>query len=176
MNAKQPWLLIPLLGLILCSCEYERMTNQESIRPYEQKMPAGVRGAVPIHTGEARYRLAPAGSLGNPIPSSSKSIAKGAQNYVYFCIQCHGSKYDGDGKVGQSFCPLPTDLMSVDVQEMTDDQMFRLISYGGDKSPPLAYTISDEDRWHILNWIRSLGVRTSDSTPASSGDFPKPGP
>jgi mono/diheme cytochrome c family protein len=161
-----------VLSVALSACEYERMTWQESHKPYETKMPPVVPGAIPINGGEAQYRLAPSGSLINPIPASPDSIERGKVAYGYYCIQCHGSKYDGEGTVGQSFVPIPTDLMSPEVQAKTDDSLFRFISYGGDMSPPLAYTISVPDRWHIINWVHSLGVRSADTPSGASGDYP----
>ncbi|MEW6440441.1 MAG: cytochrome c [bacterium] len=151
--------------------KYERMKDQESIRPYETKMPDVVLSAVPAGGGENTYRLAPKGSLKNPVPSGPESIQRGALCYEYYCIQCHGSRYNGDGIVGQSFYPLPTDLMSPPVQQGADDSLFRSISYGFGRQPPLAYTVSVQDRWHLINWIRSLGVRTGKEGPVPSGDY-----
>lgn len=151
--------------------QYERMKDQESIRPYETRMPDVASAAVPADGGENRYRLAPEGSLKNPFPAGPESIQRGALCYEFYCIQCHGSRYNGDGIVGQSFYPLPTDLRSPVLQKTADDPLFRSISYGFGRSPPLAYTISIEDRWHIINWIRSLGVRTGKEAPIPSGDY-----
>jgi mono/diheme cytochrome c family protein len=164
-------LLILIAGI---SCEYERMTHQPSLRHYEGKRPDVAPGAVPIDGGEAKTRLVPVGTLQNPIPSSESSIARGQKAYFYYCVQCHGSRYDGEGTVGQSFFPLPTDLMDEKVQAATDDYIFRHFSYGGEKAPPLAYTISLDDRWHIVNWIRSLGEREKSDAPTTSGDYPLP--
>jgi mono/diheme cytochrome c family protein len=180
----------PLLAFVCCSlaalaCNpydfldrmitYERMKDQESFRPYEAVMPGTAPGAVPTENGEVageeRYRSAPLGSLKNPVPDSSETIARGELAYGYFCIQCHGSKYNGDGTVGQSFAPLPTDLRSAYVQQMSDDELFRSISYGIMRHPPMAYTVSAEDRWAMIRWIHSLGVRRDDEGPIPSGDY-----
>jgi len=171
--------LISTLGATGCNpfdafdnaIKYERMQDQDSIRPYETKMPAVVLEAIPADGGENRYRLAPQGSLQNPIQAAPESVKRGQLCYEYFCIQCHGSKYNGDGIVGQSFYPLPTDLRSAAVQDTADDPLFRSISYGFGRHPPLAYTVSVEDRWHLIHWIRSLGLRTGQEEPIPSGDY-----
>ena len=79
---------------------YERMNDQESFRPYEARMPGVVPGAVPTKdgklAGEEQYKSAPMGSLENPLPSGAETIARGEVSYGYFCIQCHGSRYNGD--------------------------------------------------------------------------------
>lgn len=154
---------------------YERMKDQESFRPYEARMPGVVPGAVPTEdgefAGEEKYRAAPLGNLKNPLPATEAVIARGALSYEYFCIQCHGSRYNGDGTVGQSFAPLPTDLRSEYVQQMSDDELFRSISYGMMRHPALAYTVSAEDRWTLIRWIQSLNVRDEAGEPIPSGDY-----
>jgi mono/diheme cytochrome c family protein len=154
---------------------YERMKDQESFRPYEARMPGVVPGTIPTKdgkpAGEEEYRSAPLGSLKNPLPADPETIARGELAYAYFCIQCHGSRYNGDGTVGQSFAPLPTDLRSAYVQQMSDDEIFRSISYGIMRHPALAYTVSLEDRWSLIRWIQSLGVREEAREPILSGDY-----
>lgn len=155
---------------------YERMTDQESFRPYEAKMPGVVAGTVPTTksgepAGEEQYKLAPLGSLQNPLPATAEIVARGEKSYGYFCIQCHGSRYNGDGTVGQSFAPLPTDLMSAYVQGMSADGLFRSISYGIQRHPPMFYTVSVGDRWAIIRWIQSLGERPETEKPIPSGDY-----
>jgi len=154
---------------------YERMKDQESFRPYEAKMPGVVPGAVPTENGkfvgEEKYKSAPMGSLENPLPAGPDAIARGEVAYAYFCIQCHGSKYNGDGTVGQSFAPLPTDLRSGYVQQMSDDELFRSISYGMMRHPPMWYTVSVEDRWSLIRWIQSLDEREEAGEAIPSGDY-----
>jgi len=154
---------------------YERMKDQESFRPYEARMPGVSPGAVPTMdgnvAGEEKYRSAPMGSLRNPLPASPDTIARGEVAYEYFCIQCHGSRYNGDGTVGQSFAPLPTDLKSEYVQQMSGDELFRSISYGMMRHPAMAYTVSVEERWSLIRWILSLGVRDETDERIPSGDY-----
>ncbi len=154
---------------------YERMNDQESFRPYEARMPGVVPGAVPTKdgrpAGEAKYESATLGSLENPLPADPDTIARGELSYEYYCIQCHGSKYNGDGTVGQSFAPLPTDLRSEYVQQISDDELFRSISYGMMRHPPMWYTVSAEDRWSLIRWIQSLGVREEAGEAIPSGDY-----
>lgn len=172
MNRTALLLLLGAAALVVqASCNYERMTDQESLRRYETQMPEAPVGAVPADGGEIQYRLSPEGSLSNPVPATPESIERGRVCYGYYCVHCHGTRYNGDGTVGQSFHPLPADLMSPEVQRASDDDLFRSISYGRDRVPPLAYTVAVEDRWHLINWIRSLGVRRDLHESIPSGDF-----
>jgi mono/diheme cytochrome c family protein len=177
--------LLACLALMAVACNpfdvlddmitYERMKDQESFRPYEARMPGVVPGAVPNEegslTGEVKYQSAPLGSLRNPLPADSDTIARGELAYEYFCIQCHGSRYNGDGTVGQSFAPLPTDLRSPYIQQMSADELFRSISYGIQRHPPMFYTVSVDDRWSLIRWVQSLGVREDAEERIPSGDF-----
>jgi hypothetical protein len=74
---------------------------------------------------------------------------------------CHGPNHDGKGTVGQSFHPLPTDLRSAKVQSKAEGVHFKEISYGVPKGrqPALATTIPVLDRWRIVAYVKSLGVR-----------------
>jgi len=183
MKRGLPPLLFCALVAIACNpfdvlddmITYERMKDQESFRPYEGRMPGVVPGAVPTKdgeiAGEEKYKSAPMGSLQNPLSAGKETIARGERSYEYFCIQCHGSRYNGDGTVGQSFAPLPTDLQSEYVQQMSDDELFRSISYGMMRHPPMWYTVSAGDRWSLIRWIQSLGARGEAQEPIPSGDY-----
>ncbi len=80
---------------------------------------------------------------------------------MYYCVHCHGRHHDGLGTVGQSFAPLPGDLRSARVQTLPAGRIFHEISYGipDGRQPALATTISLTDRWRIIAFVKSLGVR-----------------
>jgi len=63
--------------------------------------------------------------------------------------------------VGQSFHPLPTDLRSDRVQSKLPGELFKSVSYGvpGGRQPPLQTTITIADRWRVVAFIKSLGIR-----------------
>jgi hypothetical protein len=63
--------------------------------------------------------------------------------------------------VGQSFAPLPGDLRSRKVQKMAAGRLFHEISYGvpGGRQPALASNIGADDRWKIIAFVKSLGMR-----------------
>ncbi len=145
--------LIPLLYL---GCDYARMKDQESVRTYEKEMPTGVDGTVPVNGGIQILKASDPKRLQNPLPSSADVLNQGRTAYGYFCIMCHGAKLDGNGTVGQSFSPLPTNLRTSYVRGQSDGELFYKISLGYKRQPPLADTVSEEDRWAILRYIRSL--------------------
>ncbi len=51
-------------------------------------------------------------------------IDRGRKSYGYYCVQCHGPGLDGMATVGQSFYPLPADLLDPRVQAQKDGELF----------------------------------------------------
>jgi mono/diheme cytochrome c family protein len=142
---------------------YGRMWETPAIRPHEEKIPQMEKGVVPFAGGEAIYRQMPGEKIQSSIAHIDASvIAAGQTLYANYCVQCHGKYHDGNGTVGQSFAPLPGNLRSAKVQGMAEGVLFKEISYGkpGGRQPALATTIAMADRWKIIAYVKSLGVRS----------------
>jgi mono/diheme cytochrome c family protein len=140
------------------------MWQTPAVRPYENPILVMDDDTVPVHGGEAVYRVADPLQLQSPLDARDPEIIKQGQVvYATFCQQCHGINHDGQGTVGQSFAPLPTDLRSPRVQQTVDGLMFKEISFGvdrpGARQPALATTIFPEDRWKVVHYVKSLGIR-----------------
>ena len=139
-----------------------RMFETPAVRPHEQPMLIMEPGVVPLGGGEAEYRNAKAEDLKSPFKSDDPEVvASGKSLYFTYCAQCHGKYHDGNGTVGQSFSPLPGDLQSDRVQSLPQGTLFKEISYGvpDGRQPPLATTIEIMDRWRIIAYVKSLGLR-----------------
>ena len=142
--------------------KYGRMRETPSIRPHEAPLPVMEKGLVPVSGGEAIFRAVAGKDLVSPLAGGNPvDIAQGKQLYFTFCAQCHGKNHDGNGTVGQSFHPLPGDLRSEKIQSLAGGIIFKEISYGTPegRQPPLATTISIEDRWRIISYLKSLRPR-----------------
>jgi mono/diheme cytochrome c family protein len=140
-----------------------RMRETPGVRPHEEPTRPMEAGIVPVSGGEAVFRATPAEELLSPLNLKDSAVVdKGGKLYVTYCAQCHGPKYDGNGTVGQSFDPLPTDLRSAKVQSLSPGAHFKEISYGLPKGrqPALATTIAVLDRWRIVAFVKSLGLRS----------------
>jgi mono/diheme cytochrome c family protein len=141
---------------------YGRMRETPGVRPMESPEQVMETGLVPVNGGEAIYRVADGADLISPIKASEPFvITRGKAVYLTYCAQCHGYDYDGEGTVGQSFQPLPTDLRSPQVQSKAEGELFKTISYGipGGRQPALDTTITINDRWHVVAFVKSLGIR-----------------
>jgi mono/diheme cytochrome c family protein len=139
---------------------YGRMRETPGVKPHEAPLLVQEPGIVPMHGGDATYRLTPAVDLASPLNrQASTTIARGKDLYHVYCAQCHGINFDGNGTVGQSFQPLPANLRGPAVQAKTEGELFKSISFGipGGRQPALDTTILPDDRWHIIAFIQSLG-------------------
>jgi len=149
------------LFAVVSGCNYARMNDQESVRSYEKEIPEMDQETIPMNGGIQILKNADPKELKNPLSFTPESVAQGKQAYSYFCAQCHGPLADGNGTVGQSFAPLPANLRAPGVQKQSDGELFSKISLGFNRHPPLATTVSEEDRWATVNYIRSLIKKTS---------------
>ena len=98
----------------------------------------------------------------NPIPLNADSIASGQALFSTNCAACHGQTGKGDGPVGVTLNPRPADLTQHAIVGIhTDAQLFEWITNGfpGSRMPAFKSALSDTDRWHLVNFIRSLAPK-----------------
>ncbi|MCU0560970.1 MAG: c-type cytochrome [Desulfobacterales bacterium] len=141
---------------------YGRMRETPAVKPHEEPLPIMPAGVVPVSGGDALYRRTPAAQLASPVALDEAAvIARGKAVYFTFCAQCHGLEHNGEGTVGQSFKPLPTDLRGEMVQSKPTGELFHTVSYGipGGRQPALETTVTVEDRWSVVAYVKSLGLR-----------------
>lgn len=102
--------------------------------------------------------VAPASArqMKNPVPSSEASITSGSQAYEKECLSCHGRKGKGNGPNSFTLEKEPGDLTSSKVQNQTDGELFWKITEGRKPMPSARLTLSDNQRWEVVNYIRTL--------------------
>jgi mono/diheme cytochrome c family protein len=149
-----------LFGLVaggLGGCDYGRMKEQEAVQTYKAKVPEMPAGSIPVKGGLQAAREAGLQGLKNPLVFGAASVSRGREAYGHYCVMCHGKKGDGKGTVGQSFAPLPTDLRAPPVQTQEDGKLFYTITFGLRRHPGLGFMTTDDDRWAMVHYIRTLG-------------------
>jgi mono/diheme cytochrome c family protein len=94
-------------------------------------------------------------SLKNPIPSDANSLASGKAVYTKECLQCHGKKGLGDGPNSLTLDKAPAPLNEPGVKEQTDGELFWKIKEGKKPMPSTKSTLTDDQRWQVVNYIRT---------------------
>jgi len=120
-------------------------------------------GVVAILTGSVQAFIASGLTGGenvigdNPIAPTTESIERGQTTYLQFCATCHGESTRGDGPLAPGLDPPPADLV-IHIPIHPDNVLFLLIQEGipGTSMPPLGTAISDEEKWHLVNYLRTI--------------------
>jgi mono/diheme cytochrome c family protein len=92
---------------------------------------------------------------GNPVESTPASIERGRILFSQNCTMCHGESGRGDGPLAKSL-PIPPANLYLHVPYHPDQFFFGIITNGlSGIMPSFANSISETDRWNILNYLRS---------------------
>ncbi len=94
----------------------------------------------------------------NPVARTAESIAAGKKLAEQSCAPCHGAGGKGDGPAAAALPKKPADWTSAKVQAETDGELFWKITTGNPPMPPWQ-SLPEKDRWHLVNYIRSLGKK-----------------
>ena len=153
-------LLLLVVGGALVSHLYRvtDMADQPSIKPQEKPLEPPL-GSVPVQGRERRMnRVEAAERLANPIPSTPASLANGKQLFQVYCALCHGPDAKGGGPVAARFVP-PPDLTLELFRQRPDGFLYATIRDGGPLMPAQGENLSPNERWDIVNYLRSLQRR-----------------
>lgn len=95
----------------------------------------------------------------NPIEANETSLAKGKTVWAKECASCHGDKGKGDGPAVKDLEKRPEDLTLPKTLNQTDGALFWKLTEG--RKPMASYekTLSEEDRWHVINYLRTLAPK-----------------
>lgn len=166
--------VLTLAGLLLCgfifAAGYNRpfrwwpvndMSEQPIIKPF---LVDGLRpppeGAVALDSWDPvpqRTELAQHPEFTNPVGYSEDSVKQGEALYNIYCYPCHGKEMSPDEsyhspvqKRGMSSFPIAI------VKARSDEYIYATMHHGGALMKRVSYHMSPEERWHVVNYIRSL--------------------
>jgi mono/diheme cytochrome c family protein len=95
--------------------------------------------------------------LKNPLAPTEAALASGRAVYLDKCAECHGETGRGDGPQARTYDPAPGNL--TDTKHMstrTDGELFYQISEGRRPMPAFKKRLSEEQRWQLVLFVRSL--------------------
>jgi mono/diheme cytochrome c family protein len=102
---------------------------------------------------------APSAAKKNPIAPTQDSIAAGQKIYLKTCAMCHGKGGDADGPAVIELNIHPAKLSDPQLVTEPDGALFWKITTGKKPMPAYGKRLSETDRWHLVNYIRTLPRR-----------------
>jgi mono/diheme cytochrome c family protein len=111
-----------------------------------------------------------------PVPAkpevTAQLIEHGKSVYLQNCLACHGAKGDGKGDAAAFLLPKPRNFVQANFRLRstppsrlpTDSDLFRSVSMGmpGTPMPPWRVNLSDNDRWAVVEYIKTFSPRFND--------------
>lgn len=92
-------------------------------------------------------------SLTNP----SEEIVQGETIYQEYCASCHGESGDGNGSEASALSTQPSDFTDQEfMANISAEQLFTSISSGTADMPAFEEELSEQDRWALTSFLRSL--------------------
>jgi mono/diheme cytochrome c family protein len=128
---------------------------------------SGILGAVLV-LGAVFADATPASGLSNPIPNTVTSTTAGQNLYLANCAACHGVDARGGGPQAGTTQVRPPSLVSGHLNQHKDGDIFYWISNGlAGGMPAWASTLTETDRWNLVNYLRSINGRGPSPAPPS---------
>lgn len=97
-----------------------------------------------------------ANEIQNPFKDDTNAIKNGKKLYTQFCVVCHGPKGKGDGVAGVALNPKPANFNTNLFKIQSDGAIFWKLSEGRPPMAPYKDVFTKEQRWQLVNYIRSL--------------------
>lgn len=107
----------------------------------------------------------------NPLPADATTVDRGRALFQRNCATCHGPDGDGKGVASAGLNPAPANFRDGNrLSSKGDDYLFWRISTGikDTAMPAFDATMSGEDRWAVLRFLRSLPGAEARATPTPS--------
>jgi mono/diheme cytochrome c family protein len=121
-------------------------TSTGSVFPYED---------APVNTG--RVTGTTNFVENNPLAVTAALLQRGQQRFTINCSPCHGQLADGNGitkKVGAM--AVVANLHDKRIVEMTDGELFYVVTNGRNLMGSYGANVTVEDRWAVVAYLRAL--------------------
>jgi len=139
---------LPVVGTIARTTPYNNLVNSDpnqTIYGFDE---------APVNTGRITGTTNFVET--NPMQVSAQSMERGRQRFQIYCTPCHGPLGDGNGVMKKLGMVVLANLHDARIARMPDGELFHVISSGRNNMLPYAATISVEDRWAIVAYLRAL--------------------
>jgi mono/diheme cytochrome c family protein len=149
-SLQKTWILVLSLGLALAGVTVAVALRYRRDGPWE--VPAAAKATQ------------------NPVAVTSGANVTAKNLYEDNCARCHGDRGDGDGPDANLYRPKPASLVAAIGGGntpsvgggMTDGEIFWKITEGRRPMPAFKKQLTDEQRWELVNFLRTLSEHPQD--------------
>ena len=142
---------------------FPEMHYQQSFRVQEPAVSPTPEGSVPISGLEVPLDLGAALATQNPVPATPESVQTGQKLFMSNCSPCHGPGADGNSPVATKFADAgvraPPSLLAGAALVSPDGFIYGIVTTGLGNMPSLRKLVTPEERWTIVNYLRSIQPR-----------------
>jgi len=104
----------------------------------------------------------------NPVPPTPEGLAEVRKLYGYNCAMCHGKTGDGKGDLAADMKLELRDWRNApSLENVTDGELFWIISNGKGKMPGEGDRTKEKVRWNFVNLVRSFAKKEAGDKPKS---------
>ena len=156
---------------------FPEMHYQQSYKIQEPPSLSSPPDSVPISGGEVEFAFPDAGDVTSPFPSSQATIQRGAGLFRVNCSVCHGAGAEGNGPMQprleeSGYSGTVANLTTGATPNRPDGEVFFIITHGWVATlmgmgmsedaasqflmPPFKKLITEDDRWMIVHYLRSI--------------------
>jgi len=95
----------------------------------------------------------------NPLKPSQADLPAARARYLDKCAECHGDTGKGDGSQAKLYDPKPSDLTdAAHMNSISDGEIFYKLSEGHRPMPGFKKRFTEEQRWQMVLFLRSLAA------------------
>ena len=91
-----------------------------------------------------------------PLPVDDAFLARGVERYGIYCTPCHGDNGKGKGILFTYASFQCADLAQDRLVQMTDGELFGILTHGVGMMPSFRSRLPVADRWAIITYLREI--------------------
>lgn len=96
-------------------------------------------------------------AITSPIEATAESVGNGQLLYNTYCTTCHGLDGSGQGPAAHGITTFPRQLwIWNNADSSADGYLYWFITNGRNEMPPWGVILSEEERWDVVNYIKTL--------------------